>query len=157
MQKGDDMVRTYRTLLALFLVGIVVCGTVSLATAADEPQPSGSIHMTATSVAIGIGWSWGKGTLTMLDGSEYNFKIDGLDVVAVGAKQSTFVGKVYNLKKVEDFAGTYTKATAGIAVGAGADVATMTNQNGVQITLRGTAAGIDVRLAASGMEIKLQK
>jgi hypothetical protein len=157
MQKGDDMIRMYRTLLALSLVGIMVCGAVSLATAEDKPQPSGSIHMTATSVAIGIGWSWGQGTLTMLDGSEYHFKVDGLDVIAVGAKQTTFVGKVYNLKKIEDFPGTYTKAAAGIAIGAGADIASMSNQNGVIINLSGTAAGIDVRLAASGMKIKLEK
>ena len=149
------MIRTYRTLLALFLVGTVVCGAASLATAEDKPQLSGTITATATSVAVGIGWSWGKGTLTLLDGSQYNFKVSGLDVIAVGAKQTTIVGKVYNLKTLEEFPGTYSKAAAGIAVGAGATASTMSNQNGVLINLTGTAAGLDVRLAASGLEIKM--
>ena len=63
----------------------------------------------ATSVAAGIGWPWGKGELTLLDGSQHQFKISGLDVVAVGIKQATGVGNVYNLKKLEDFAGRYTR------------------------------------------------
>src|SRR6266478_6123437 len=61
------------------------------------------LGLTATSVAAGIGWSWGSGTLTLLDGSEHRFKVSGLDVVAVGIKQATGVGYVYNLKKLEDF------------------------------------------------------
>lgn len=147
-------------LLVFLLVGALLGGLMGSALGQEKQPPpnlSGSLTATATSVAVGVGWSWGKGTLTLLDGSQHDFKLSGLDVVAVGVKEASVVGKVYNLKKLEDFAGTYSKATAGIAVGAGAAAATMQNQNGVVINLTGTGQGIDVRLAASGMKITLMK
>jgi hypothetical protein len=60
----------------------------------QDPDYSGAITVTATSVAAGIGWTWGSGTLTLLDGSQHRFKVNGLDVVAVGIKQATAVGGV---------------------------------------------------------------
>ena len=93
--------------------------------------------MTATSVAAGTGWCWGSGTLTLFDGSQHQFKVSGLDVVAVGIKQATGVGNVYHLKNVADFEGQYVKAAAGIAVGGGASAMTMQNDKGAVINLTG--------------------
>jgi hypothetical protein len=142
----------------VLLVGVLFGSLVGSAAGQEKqvsPELSGSLTATATSIAAGVGWSWGKGTLTLLDGSQHDFKVSGLDVVAVGVKQASIVGKVYNLKEVKDFEGTYSAAKAGIAVGAGAGAATMSNQNGVLINVTETGAGIDVRLAASGMTVKL--
>jgi hypothetical protein len=111
--------------------------------------------VTATSIAAGIGWSWGSGTLTLLDGSQHRFKVEGLDVVAVGIKQATAVGNVYNLKNLQDFEGKYVKAAAGITVGGGAGASTMQNDKGVIINLTGVGQGIEVKLAVSGMDVKL--
>jgi hypothetical protein len=144
----------------ILLVGVLFYSLVGSAASQEKqasPALSGSLTATATSIAAGVGWSWGKGTLTLLDGSQHDFKVSGLDVVAVGVKQASIVGQVYNLKEVKDFEGTYSAAKAGIAVGAGAGAATMSNQNGVIINVTGTASGIDVRLAASGMKVKLVK
>jgi hypothetical protein len=154
------MPRTDCKRLIILLVGALFCGLVGSAASQDKqasPELSGRLTATATSVAVGLGWSWGKGTLTLLDGSQHDFKVSGLDVVAVGMKQASVVGNVYNLKKLEDFEGTYSAAKAGIAVGAGAGAATMSNQNGVIIDVTGTGAGIDVRLAVSGMSVTLVK
>ena len=118
---------------------------------------SGTITVTATSAAVGIGWSWGSGTLTLLDGSEHKFKVSGLDVVAVGFKQATGVGNVYNLKKLEDFEGQYVKAAAGVVVGGGVAATSMQNDKGVVINLTSVGQGVDFRLAVSGMEVKLVK
>ena len=142
------------------LVGIFLTALAGSAAAQDKAEKhelSGSVTATATQVAAGIGWTWGKGTLTLLDGSQHDFKVSGLDVVAVGVKQASIVGNVYNLKNLEDFEGTYSKATAAIAVGAGAGASTMRNEKGVVINVTGTGAGVDVRLAASGMSVKLVK
>ena len=144
----------------MLLVGALLGGLIGSAVGQEKkpaPNLSGTLTATATSVAVGIGWSWGEGTLTLLDGSQHHFKVNGLDVVAVGVKQASVVGKVYNLKKLEDFEGTYSKATAGITVGGGAAASTMQNQNGVVINMTGTGQGVDVRLAASGMKITLMK
>jgi hypothetical protein len=129
----------------------------SVAVTQEASDLSGTITVTATSVAAGIGWSWGKGTLTMLDGSQHDFKVSGLDVAAVGIKQATGVGKVYNMKKLEDFEGQYVKAAAGATVGGGMSAASMRNDKGVVINLTGVGEGVDFRLAASGIEVKLVK
>ena len=93
----------------------------------------------------------------MHDGLEHQFKIGGLDVVAVGIKQATGVGSVYHLKKLEDFAGKYVKVTVGAAVGGGAGATSMRNDKGVVINLTGVGEGIDFRLAVSGMDVTLVK
>jgi hypothetical protein len=93
----------------------------------------------------------------LLDGSEHRFKVGGLDVVAVGIKQATGVGNVYNLKKLEDFEGKYVKAAAGIAVGGGAGATSMRNDKGVVMNLTGVGQGVDIRLAVSGMDVTLVK
>ena len=96
-------------------------------------------------------------TLTMLDGSEHRFKVSGLDVVAVGIKQATGVGNVYNMKKLEDFEGKYIKAAAGVAVGGGAGATSMRNDKGVVINITGVGQGVDFRLAVSGIDVTLVK
>jgi hypothetical protein len=140
-------------LVLVFLAG----GMWHVAVGQGSSEPSGTITVTATSVAAGIGWSWGKGTLTLVDGSQHDFKVSGLDVVAVGIKQATGVGSVYNLTKLEDFEGQYVKAAAGAAVGGGAGATSLRNDKGVVINLTSVSQGIDFRLAVSGMEVKLAK
>jgi len=141
----------------LLVLVLLVGGMWSMAAAQEASDLSGTVTVTATSVAAGIGWSWGSGTLTLLDGSQHQFKVSGLDVVAVGIKQATGVGNVYNLKKIEDFEGKYVKAAAGIAVGGGAGATSMRNDKGVVINLTGVGQGVDIRLAVSGMDVTLVK
>ena len=140
------------------VVLVLLAGSIGgVAVGQEASAPSGTITVTATSVAAGIGWSWGKGTLTLLDGSQHDFKVSGLDVVAVGIKQATGVGNVYNLKNLEDFEGQYVKAAAGAVVGGGMGATSMRNDKGVVINITGVGQGIDFRLAVSGMEVKLAK
>ena len=151
------MSRTYRTLLRLCLMSVVFWVMISNVTAQEPPNLSGTVTVTATSAAVGIGWSWGKGTLTLLNGKQYHFKVSGLDVVAVGFKQATGVGKVYNLKHVKDLAGTYVAAGAAATVGGGFGASSMRNDKGVVIDLTGVGQGLDFRLAVSGMTVTLTK
>ena len=94
-------------------------------------------------------------SLTLHDGTEYHFKISGLDVVAVGFKQATMVGSVYNLNtsKIEDFSGKYIKAKAAITVGGGVGASSLRNDKGVVINLTGTSAGINVQLSVSSISL----
>ena len=75
--------RTWSQMSSLLLLVVLICG-IGPATAGEQVKPAGTVTMTATSVAIGVDWTWGHGTLTLIDGSEYDFRISGLDVVAVG-------------------------------------------------------------------------
>ena len=147
----------YHTLLRLCLVSAVFWGLMSNAIAQESSNPSGSLTVTATSAALGVGWSWGNGTLTLLNGKQYHFKVSGLDVVAVGFKQATAVGNVYNLKKIKDFEGTYVAATAAGTIGGGMGATSMRNDKGVVMDLTGVGQGIDFRLAVSGMTVTLTK
>jgi hypothetical protein len=140
------------------LVLLLLTGSMrGVAVGQQAADPSGTLTVTATSAALGVGWSWGSGTLTLVDGSEHKFKVSGLDVVAVGFKQATGVGTVYNMKKLEDFEGQYVKAAAGIVVGGGAGATSLRNDKGVVINLTSVGEGVDFRLAVSGMEVKLVK
>ena len=151
------MPRMARKMVCLLVLVLLAGGMWSVAVAQEASDLSGTVTVTATSVAAGIGWSWGSGTLTLLDGSQHQFKVSGLDVVAVGIKQATGVGNVYNLKKIEDFEGKYVKAAAGIAVGGGAGATSMRNDKGVVISLTSVGQGVDIRLAVSGMDVTLTK
>ena len=151
------MPRMVRKMVCLLVLVLLAGGMWSMAAAQEASDLSGTVTVTATSVAAGIGWSWGSGTLTLLDGSQHQFKVSGLDVVAVGIKQATGVGNVYNLKKIEDFEGKYVKAAAGIAVGGGASATSMRNDKGVVISLTSVGQGVDIRLAVSGMDVTLTK
>src|SRR4030095_6419616 len=131
------MPRMARKMVCLLVLVLLAGGMWSGAVAQEASDLSGTITVTATSVAAGIGWSWGSGTLTLLDGSQHQFKVSGLDVVAVGIKQATGVGNVYHLKNVADVEEKYVRAAAGIAVGGGAAATTMRNNKGVMIDLTG--------------------
>jgi hypothetical protein len=121
-----------------------------------KPKPDATLMMSEGQVALGIGWSWGKGTLSY-KGKKYEFKVDGLSVVDVGITKATAKGGVYNLKKLEDFDGSYTTASAEATLGGGVGAADLRNANGVNIKLVTTTKGVNLKLAASGVELYLKK
>jgi hypothetical protein len=127
----------------------------SLAVAQDK-TPDATLTMSEGQIAFGIGFSWGKGVLTF-QGKEYPFKVNGISVVDIGITKATSSGKVYNLKKLEDFNGNYTAASAEATIAGGAGALTMKNQNGVVIDLRSTTAGANLKLSVEGVSFKLEK
>jgi hypothetical protein len=137
------------------LAVVIIIGLAGLVPAAEK-KPDATLKLTEGSVGVGIGWSWGKGTLTY-KGKQYPFKVDGLSVGDVGVKKANATGKVNNLKKLEDFSGTYTAAAAGATVGGGGSATAMRNENGVEITLLATTQGIAFKFAAEGVKLTLTK
>ncbi len=127
----------------------------SLAVAQDK-TPDATLTMSEGQVALGIGFNWGKGVLTF-QGKEYPFKVKGLSVVDIGITKATSSGKVYNLKKLEDFNGNYTAASAEGTIAGGAGALTMKNQNGVVIDLVSTTAGVNLKLSVEGVSLTLEK
>jgi hypothetical protein len=88
-------------------------------------------------------------------GQEYPFTVTGFSIGEVGATKVVAKGEVYNLHRVEDFAGTFVAATAGATIGGGAGVAAMKNQNGVNMVWTATNQGFSFSLAPSGLNVKL--
>jgi hypothetical protein len=144
----------YRRMISLMAIAsLVVVGGLTLA---QEQPPDATVRLTAGSVAAGIGYTWGNGVLTY-KGREYPFSINGLSVVDVGIAQASASGSMYNLKKLEDFNGTYTGVTAGATVAGGAGAAAMENQNGVMINLVGTSQGLQFKLSMDGVKMTLKE
>ena len=139
------------------VMGVVVSSLLmvtALAVAQDGP-PSGKVWVESKSVALGIGVSWGDGKLTY-QGKDHPFTVKGLSVVDLGVSKVTANGEVFNLKKLSDFDGNYVAGKAGATVGGGAGVAIMQNQNGVVMKLTSTSQGVQLTLAAAGVDVKLK-
>jgi Envelope integrity protein A len=126
-----------------------------VASVSAQDKPVGKVSVESKTIAVGIGVSWGDGKLTY-QGKDHQFSISGLSVADLGISKATATGDVYNLKKLSDFAGNYVAAQAGAAVGGGAGAVTMRNQNGVVMQLTGTGTGVQLTLAAKGVEVKLK-
>jgi len=125
-------------------------------TLAQEKQPDAYLELTETTVAIGIGYNWGEGTLIYQD-KRYPVEVKGISVIDVGITKARAFGKIYNLKKLEDFNGNYTSASAEGTLVGGAGAATMKNQNGVVIDLFSTTQGLNLKLAPGGVNLTLKK
>ena len=121
-----------------------------------KAHPDATVSFEGGSVAAGIGYSWGSGTLHY-QGKSYPLKVDGLSVGDVGVSKVNASGTVWHLKKLEDFPGTYTAASAGAAVAGGGGVAAMQNQNGVEIRAHATSKGLKLKLGVDGVKIDLAK
>lgn len=147
------MRRTMLMIAAFAWMGLVSGADLA---AAKSTKPSATLKLSGKSAAAGIGFSWGKGTLTY-HGKQHAFSVDGLSVADVGISSIAANGNVYHLSKLEDFDGLYTAASAGAAVGGGAGVSTMKNQNGVVINLHATTRGVKFKLGTDGVRFTLEK
>jgi hypothetical protein len=144
------------TLMAAFLLiggGAFADGTQDAST--ENRAPDGSLSLNGTSLAAGVGWVWGEGNLDF-GGKGHPFKISGLSIVDAGVANISATGEVYNLKRLSDFGGKYTAASAGIAVGEGAGASYLKNEHGVVIKLLESSEGFRVKLAAQGVTIRLK-
>ena len=144
-----------RAVIGVVAVASVVTLLAGLSLAATK-KPDATLNLSEGSVAVGIGFSWGKGTLSY-KGKKYPVKVDGLSVGEVGVNRATAVGRVYNLKQLSDFDGTYVAGGAEATVGGGAGVTAMKNQNGVTIELKSTTKGASLKLAAEGIKLGIIK
>jgi len=147
MRKATVTVQGVGLCLVALLVG--------MSTISAQEATTGKVTLESKSVAIGVGVSWGDGVLEYR-GKKYPFSVDGLSVVDLGVSKVSAQGDVKNLKKVEDFPGTFVAAGAGATVGGGAGVAAMKNQNGVEMNLKATTQGVKFALAGAGVTVKMK-
>src|SRR5947209_6191628 len=77
-----------------------------------------------------------------------------IDSMSVAAGPGFAKGKVFNLKKVEDFEGMFMAAVAGATLGGGAGAAAMQNQKYVNMVWTATNQGLSFSLAHAGLNVK---
>ena len=116
---------------------------------------TGSVRLKVTSVGFIVGVGGGSGTLTFR-GKNYRLRLSGVSAGTIGASGMDLVGTASNLRTAADIAGTYSAASAGIAVAGGGKAATLQNSNGVVLSLQGSQVGFQANLSVSGVTISLQ-
>lgn len=141
-----------------FRIGLVVLASLfflaGVASAVDT-KPDATLNLTQRGVALGIGVSWGDGVLTF-KGNNYPFIVHGISINDIGASKVRATGKVYNLKKIEDFSGSFFAAGSEATMGDGVGAILMKNQNGVAIQLISLSKGVRIKLSVGGVELKLK-
>lgn len=151
------MNRNYRKMTGCFLLttALLVSG---LALAKDAKQPVGKVSIEEEQFGLILGGSMGSGSLTF-EGKEHPFKLKGLSAgMNVGVSKMSAAGEVYDLTKVSEFPGTYTKLDASVALGGGVGGLRLKNENGVIMTLHSRTAGLDLNLGTvSGITITMDE
>jgi hypothetical protein len=142
-----------------WMVSLALAAVVALLASpalADDKKPDATLRLSEGTVAAGIGWSWGSGELTYA-GKTYKVKISGLTVAEVGVTKAEASGGVYNLKSIDDFDGVYAAAGAEGTAGKGAGVSSLRNSKGVVINLKSETKGANVKVAAEGLKLTVEK
>jgi hypothetical protein len=145
---------TRAIVVAMLLAAAVLVSMTSRPTLAANEKPDATVSFSGASAAAGVGVTWGSGTLRF-KGKDYPFTLQGLGVADIGGSSIQGTGDVYNLKRVEDFAGTYGAASAAAALDKGASDTSMENSRGVVVHLRSTTKGAQLKAAVEGITIEL--
>ena len=117
-------------------------------------KPSGTIEVEAAQLRLIVGGATGRGTLNF-KGKSYPFTMKGGTVGGVGATKVTATGDVYFLENVADFAGNYSAATVGAALGPGFGGSQYENNKGVFINVRSKSEGVGLNLGLGVVSITL--
>ena len=141
-----------RTLFATIVIAGVASSTLSPAQADD-----GRIQFTVVKAGLVIGGSGGSGRLDF-KGRRYALSIGGLSYgFTFGASQTDFRGAVSNIRRPRDVEGVYVAGSAGAALGRGAQVIVLTNQNGAVLSLSGRSVGAIVSADLNGLALSLNR
>lgn len=140
-------------------LGLALAVSAMPALAAQDPgtnhRPDGYVTIVAKAADVGIGFTWGDGVLKY-HGHTYHFSVKGVDVAAVGFSKVVGHGRVYDLRNLHDFDGTYAAANGEATVGSGLGGRALTNGNGVVIRIDDVTKGARLAGAAQGIELTLR-
>lgn len=118
--------------------------------------PDATADFDAKQLRLIIGGAKGKGVLHY-KGKDYPFTMSGVSVGGVGATEAHGTANIYNLKKLEDFPGTYQGVGAGAAVGQSKGGSTFQSMKEVVITTKSKGEGVALNLGVSSVTITLDK
>ena len=142
-----SLLRVVRIAAVTLFAAVMLVG----ATAPSHAQ-SGTVRLHIVKAGFIVGVGGGSGVLHF-QGRNYPLSVGGIGVGSLGVAAVDLVGTATNLHRATDIVGSYSGAGAGGAFVGGASVATLQNQNGVVLSLRGVQAGFQVSLGLGGMTI----
>jgi hypothetical protein len=136
---------------AALIAGAVVLGSAPTPSYAD----TGTVRFRVGSAGFIVGVGGGSGTLNF-KGRTYRLSIGGVRVGTIGVSSTDVRGVARNMRRASDIVGTYSAAGAGIAVIAGAGVATLQNERGVVLEVRAVKVGLEANLNLGGVTISMR-
>ena len=145
-----SLLRAAKYYAAVIGTAVILAGAPSQSNA-----DTGSVRLKVTKVGFIVGVGGGSGTLTF-KGRQYRLSLSGVSAGTIGVAGADLVGTATNLRVAQDIAGTYSAASAGLAVAGGAKVVTLQNAKGVVLQLQGRQVGFEASLSLSGLTISLQ-
>jgi len=117
---------------------------------------SGRVTMTVGRGALIISATGGNGKL-LFNGMQYDFKIGGIGLGLLGFSTVEAEGEVYNLHRVEDFAGAYAQGSVDWAAGSGEGMLWLKNSKGVGMRLRSKTKGVSLAFGGEGLLVQWVK
>lgn len=145
-----------RTFAAVALGAAISVSAMAQGSGPDGIGPaSGTITMSAHAAALGVGYTWGDGVLRYR-GHAYHFTVNGISIADIGLANVTSRGRVYNLKRVADFSGTYAAVSGEATAGNGIGGEILRNASGVQVRIDETARGARLDGSADGIKLTLK-
>ena len=144
-----------RTILnaTIAALALTLAGCASTTQAPSTP-PSATVSIREWTAAYYGSAAAGKGTLHY-NGQRHHFTISGLGAGGMGGQRVSATGKVYNLSRLSDFAGTYRGVSQGLTLVEGKMHAKLTNGNGVVMYLAGETEGLASSIGVQAFEVTL--
>jgi len=141
----------YKKLVSLMFVSTLLLTSTAYA---SDPVKSGTVVIDETQVSLILGGDMGGGVVVMGDESR-SFKTTGVKLGGIGVHKLHLVGNVYDLKKMEDFAGVYATFQMGATLGyADKNALWLKNTKGVKINLKSSAGeGVSLAIGVEGLDI----
>jgi hypothetical protein len=135
---------------------IALLAMTALAAAPTESRAqSGTVRLHIVKAGFIVGIGGGSGVL-YYHNHAYRLRVGGIGLGSLGIAAVDLVGTASNLHSPFDIIGTYGGAGAGGSFVGGAQVATLQNERGVVLSLRGVQAGFQVSLGLGGMTISMR-
>jgi hypothetical protein len=149
---------TRRLVLSAVLTALAVGSARAQQRGRADPNPDGSIEIEQVRVGVlAVGTSIGGGRLRFR-GEEHRFSVRGIEFGSVGVSSLSARGEVFNLRRLQDFAGRYTERVVPRTQGApvGPETRFLRNAAGVELRLRTERAGGQWRFNEAGLTIELR-
>jgi hypothetical protein len=149
----------FKNLIAVAATAMLLLGGASAGAATDaNGKPmilSGTVKIETTQISFIVSGKAGGGVLTF-NGSEHEFSIGGLGIGGMGIQKISAVGAVYNLNDISQFAGSFVQARAGVTLGKGKGVMSLSNGNGVIMELKFTGEGLALSVGVDGLIVSMK-
>ena len=138
-----------------FFTATLAALTIMAGAPSSSQAATGSVRLHIVKVGFIVGVGGGNGRL-YFNHHVYPLTLGGIGIGSLGVAAVDLVGTASNLHSPYDIVGTYSVAGAGAAFVGGASAATLQNEKGVILQVRGVQAGFQVSLGLGGMTINMR-